>query len=364
MNLRFDEEWTTMTEASSTPAMLADIWRTPDVVADLLARSEEFADFAENYLRPEGQGRLFAFGCGDGLFAATAMAGSAFVADTALDFLAYRGATLKPQDRVLAISMSGNVDRTVAAAEAARASGAGLAVLTNGDGGRLGALGAPRLSLDIASFKPFLCGTTSYTATLLALAILSRDVDTAALDAFGASFSRIAETALQSVRRLPGNMSGVRFLSAGPNAGSAAYGAAKLVELCRVPAWSCDIEEFAHSQFWAADPRDLIVYIVANKAVAEVATDSAAALNGMGFTTLALTMQDSPVGSAQTSITVPSVGETLSPIALALPLQLLAWHIAVATGFDPDTRAHLKDDELRFTTSRRLTRKSLIGTGH
>jgi glucosamine 6-phosphate synthetase-like amidotransferase/phosphosugar isomerase protein len=255
------------------------------------------------------------------------------------------------------------VDRTVAAAEAAMAA-TGLAVLTNGDGGRLGALAAPRLSLDLPSIKPFLCGTTSYTATLLALAMLTRGVDGAVLRAFNAAFPQVLETALQAVQRVPADISGVRFLSAGQNVGSAAYGAAKLVELCRVPAWSCDIEEFAHSQFWAADPRELVVYIVANKAVAEVATDSAAALHGMGFATLAVTTRDCRVASAQTSITVPSVGEALSPIALALPLQILAWHIAVATGFNPDTRAHLKGDELRFATSRRLTRKSLIGTGH
>jgi glucosamine 6-phosphate synthetase-like amidotransferase/phosphosugar isomerase protein len=293
------------------------------------------------------------------------MSGPALVVDTALDFLVYRTPALESRDRVLAISMSGNVDRTVAAAEAAMAGvGPGLAVLTNGDGGRLGALGAPRLSLDLPSIKPFLCGTTSYTATLLALAMLTRDVDGTAIRALSAAFPQIIETALQVVRCVPAGISGVRFLSAGRNAGSAAYGAAKLVELCRVPAWSCDIEEFAHSQFWAADPRELVVYVVANKAVAKVAADGAAALNGMGFTTLAVTTSDCPIAFDQTSIAVPSVGEALSPIALALPLQILAWHIAVATGFDPDTRAHLTGDELRFATSRRLTRKSLFGTGH
>jgi hypothetical protein len=37
--------------------------------------------------------------------------------------------------------------------------------------------------------------------------------------------------------------------------------------------------------------------------------------------------------------------------------------LARAPGLDPDTRAHLKGDALRFRVSRMLTRRSLIGTG-
>ncbi len=127
--------------------MLEDIRRTPMVLDGLAARADEFAAFADAHLRPDPSGELYAFGCGDGLFAAQATAGPRLAARTALDFLLYEAPRLTPADRVLAISMSGNVDRTVAAAEAAIARGIPLSILTNGYGGRLGALDVPRLSL-------------------------------------------------------------------------------------------------------------------------------------------------------------------------------------------------------------------------
>jgi hypothetical protein len=46
-----------------------------------------------------------------------------------------------------------------------------------------------------------------------------------------------------------------------------------------------------------------------------------------------------------------------------MPLQLLAYRLARATGLDPDTRAHLRDDRSRFRVSRLLTRRALVDTG-
>jgi hypothetical protein len=46
-----------------------------------------------------------------------------------------------------------------------------------------------------------------------------------------------------------------------------------------------------------------------------------------------------------------------------MPLQLLAYRLARATGLDPDTRTHLRDDCARFRVSRLLTRRALVDTG-
>jgi hypothetical protein len=45
-------------------------------------------------------------------------------------------------------------------------------------------------------------------------------------------------------------------------------------------------------------------------------------------------------------------------------LQLVAYYLAHATGFDPNTRRHLREDASRFTVSRKLTRQSLLGSGN
>ncbi len=353
-------------------AMLSDIRRQPAVLTGLLGRAAELRAFARDHLKTGRGGRLYALGCGDGWFAARAAALAAAPAECAyeargaLPFLVYDAPRIGPADRVLIISMSGQVDRTLEAAEAAHARSAPVALLTNGAGGRLGALGLPRFSLEVEGLAPFLCGTSSYTATLLALFIaLAREERTveAALVALIENLDGLMDTAESRIEPFKRAFAGARFLSSGVNSASADYGAAKLVELTRLPAWSDDIEEFAHRQFWNADPEELVVYLAGNPAVAGFADHSAEALGEMGFTTLALEAAGCAVPAARHRIALPRIDEALSPLAMAVPLQLLGYHLAVASGLDPNTRCHLKEDEIRFATSRKLTRRSLLGTG-
>ena len=351
-------------------AMLRDVRRQPAALAELLARAFEFRSFAHEHLVPDAGGTLFATGCGDGWFAARAIASLVgggphpYRPPSALPFLVYDAPAVGPADRVLVISMSGNVDRSIEAAQAALERGARVALLTNGEGGRAGALGVARMSLGVDAIAPFLCGTTSYTATVLALALALGPAGTVeSTKRLVAGLEACLEAAEPAVRGLARRFAGARFLSSGVNLATADYGAAKFVELSRIPVWSDDIEEFAHRQFWSADPGELVVYLSANPAAAAYADASARALRGMGFTTLGIEIEGSEVPSAARRVTLPHVEEALSPLSLAIPLQLLGYHLALAAGLDPDVRSHLKEDGKRFDTSRRLTRRSLIGTG-
>lgn len=84
---------------------------------------------------------------------------------------------------------------------------------------------------------------------------------------------------------------GVRFLTTGINRATAEYGAAKLVEVTRLPAWHADIEEFAHSQFWSANPGELVVYIVANEIAGRLAAHSGRVLAAMGFSIVTIAVR-------------------------------------------------------------------------
>ncbi len=349
-----------------------DIDRQPEVLTALSARGDAFVATGVRQLQPGPGGRVYVTGCGDGFFAA--LAGQAFAERQGLDWrpisaldMLLAAQRLTPADRVIAISMSGNVDRTVEAARAVQAAGTPLVALVNSaHGGRLGELALARMSLDIDDIAPFLCGTTSYSATLLALMAL------AAGAAGGRAAPRIDQvlaaqrTALRlSDKVLPGIElpSGVRLLSAGADRGTVAYGAAKLVELTRVPAWSADLEEFAHSQYWSMPATDLVVVVVADPGLASYADEACGALAELGVVTLAVDTQASPVPRATHRITLPACDAALAPLVTALPLQLLAAELARRSGLDPDTRNHLKSDATRFRVSRMLTRRSLLGTG-
>ena len=45
-------------------------------------------------------------------------------------------------------------------------------------------------------------------------------------------------------------------------------------------------------------------------------------------------------------------------------LQLLAYHLAMTVGLDPNKRQHLIDDKLRFRVSRKLTRRHLLSNSN
>lgn len=353
-------------------AMRRDIERQPMVLAAVQARVGSFMEMGAQVLQPGSGGRLYVTGCGDGLFAAMAVQGFAerlgidWRPMGALDMVLSAGG-FKPADRVLAISMSGNVDRTVEAAIAVKSAGVPLAVLVNTpQGGRLGQVAMARISLELDDVAPFLCGTASYTATILALMAIASGAAAAGTPPDAASVmetQRVAMTRADAVLPLLGLPSGVRLLSAGAERGTVAYGAAKLVELTNIPAWSCDLEEFAHSQYWSMPLTDLVVVVATQCALAKYADDACAALRELGVATLAVDTLESPVPNASRRITLPLPDPTLAPLVTAVPLQLLAASMARLSGLDPDTRAHLKADETRFRVSRLLTRRSLVGTG-
>lgn len=357
--------------AAADSPLRRDIERQPALLAALRRRASAFLAVGERTLRPGPGGRIFVTGCGDGYFAAVAAqavaerAGLDWRPIGALD-LVLTAQRLTPADRVIAISMSGNVDRTVEAALAVRAAGTPLFALVNGpDGGRLGQVAGTRLSLELEDIAPFLCGTASYTATLFALMLLAHGAghgeppDAEALVIAQQSALKVSDKVLPRIG-LPG---GVRLLSAGAERGTVAYGAAKLVELTRIPAWSSDLEEFAHSQYWSMPATDLLVLVATQPMLARYADDACAALRELGVVTLAIDTPASPVPQASHRITLPLDDAALAPLATALPLQLLAATLARASGLDPDTRAHLKADATRFRVSRLLTRRSLLGTG-
>ncbi len=351
--------------------MMADIGRQPDVLRGIVARRDAIADFARAHLMPDSGGRTYVFGSGDGWFAARAGCDGSdvFVGASGLEVLGHLSGKAVPADRGLAISMSGNVDRTVEAAEALVARGVPIAALTNSAGGRLAALGAPNHSLDLDDIAPFLCGTASYLATLATLQMARAALD-GTIDETAARIARTADALDESLSALDalartvaaaGVPSGVRILSCGgAGMATADYGAAKLVEVARVPVWTDDVEEFAHRQFWTADTDELIVHLPTTPAVAEIADEAGAALRDSGFRTLWIGQATGarPGGEHQA---VP--GEVEPALFVPVALQLLAYHLSWACGLDPNTRLHLKNDELRFRTSRRLTRRSLLGTG-
>jgi glucosamine 6-phosphate synthetase-like amidotransferase/phosphosugar isomerase protein len=350
--------------------MLADMRRQPLTLAALLARAGEI-QAAGWAARREGKGRIYAFGSGDGWFAARAATdfarqrlGLRYKAASALEMLAYVAPGLRPADLSIAISMSGTADRTNEAAEAIRAQDAAVLALTNGSGGNLAKIAGSKVSLELTDLAPFLTGTAKYTASLACLMLLLQgaagrgDDELAAvirvLPEMVAAAEAFARTQAGALATRP--ITGIRILSSGCNLATADYGTAKFLKLVTLPVTADDIEEFAHRQFWPSPADDLVIYIAANPIAARVASASAAALGSMGMRTIAIDTPSTPVTTAAARFTLPDIGEALSPLMAAIPLQFLSYFISVALGGNPDISQDV-GDPARFRAAQLLSRR-------
>ncbi len=369
-----------MTDQTSAPAMLADIRRQAAVLDRLLSRAPEFFAVGAEHLRPGPGGHLFAFGCGDGWFAANAVAavaGEAFglpvTPATSLDLLLRRAPTCGPADRAVAISMSGTVDRTVAAAQALRDRRARIVALTNEDGAQLGAASSAVASLHVPDVVAFLTGTARYSATVLGLMLLAEGAAracgvVAAQSCLGADMWRLVDglpAALDAIEAAvapicdavaAAGFGGIRVLGAGPDWATAEYGAAKLVKVVTAPVWGAEIEEYAHSQFWSSRADELVVLLASTPEVARLADNTAEALATAGQRTLAIESAGVAVSSATYRLVLPDTPAWLSPLLMPAPLQVLAYHLAVASGFDPN-RSQDAADPKRFLAAQLLSRR-------
>lgn len=369
------------TTMQSQPHMLVDILRQGEVLARLLERYDSFAAMGAEHLAPGTGGRLSAFGCGDGWFAARAI--GAIAADafdlpmtgvTSLDYLLSDSHKPGPSDRAVAISMSGTVDRTNAAAKRISAAGGRYVALTNEDGGAMGAAADAVASLKIDDIAPFLTGTTRYSGTILGLMMLVEGAARASGRAPRAG-CRGSEMNTLLTRTIPESLEvcqqilpaicaevlgkglgGIRVLGAGPDWATADYGAAKLVKVVQAPVWASEIEEFAHSLFWSSRKNELVVLIASTPEIARLASNTAGALAHAGMRTLAIETAGHTVEGATYRLSLPATASWLAPLLVPAPLQMLSYAMAVESGFDPNVSQD-KADPGRFLAAQLLSRR-------
>ena len=369
------------TTTKDQPHMLVDILRQGEALAQLLDRYDNFAAIGAEHLTPGPGGKLAAFGCGDGWFAARAVgAVSAAAFDlavegvTSLDYLLSESRNPGPEDRAVAISMSGTVDRTIAAAQRIKTAGGRHVALTNEDGAAMGAAANAVASLKIDDIAPFLTGTTRYSGTILGMMMLIEGAARAAGRSPKVS-CRGLEMAALLTRTIPESLEicqetlpticaevlgqglgGVRVLGAGCDWASADYGAAKLVKVVQAPVWASEIEEFAHSLFWSSRKDELVVLIASTPEVAKLASNTAGALAHAGMRTLAIETSGHAVEGATYRVSLPATPAWLAPLLVPAPLQMLSYALAVESGFDPNVSQD-KADPGRFLAAQLLSRR-------
>ena len=351
--------------------MLKEIYEQPRAVADTLRGrvSPEGGTVVlpEIGLDPDvvaGLQRVVFVACGTsyhaaivGRFLVERLAGLSSDVDLGSEFR-YRDAVLGPETLVVAISQSGETADTLGAVKAARDRGAPIVGITNVVGSALARESTGVLythagpEIGVASSKTF---TATLTACyLLALWLGRRRGVLLAEDGRKhiqglLELPRLMEQTLErepEIAELAKEMAAYKnflFLGRGLHYPLALEGALKLKELSYLHAEGYPAGEMKHGPIALIDDGMPVIALTPRDASYERMMNTVEEVRARDGHIIALAHEGDRDIAARAArvMTVPATAELLSPILMALPLQLLSYHVAVRLGRDVDQPRNL-----------------------
>ncbi len=247
---------------------------------------------------------------------------------------------------LIAVSQSGGSPDLVRTVEAARSQGALAVAVTNTAGSALAAAADAHVDV-LAGPERAVAATKSYTAQLLALHLLLERVGGRS----GAAAARLPELAEALLARgdEPADLARrYRFAqrmivtARGYSYPTAREAALKLMETAYVSAQAFSGADLLHGPLALVEPQVPVLAVVA-AGVGGDAMDQVLPRLAERGADVAVIGSAAAVAAADAGIALPGgVPEELSPLLEILPLQLLALHMAVARGGDPDAPRGLR----------------------
>jgi glucosamine--fructose-6-phosphate aminotransferase (isomerizing) len=354
--------------------MLKEIHQQPDVIRHLLAAyvTEDldgiaFPDFDALSARLDGVKRVTFVACGTAWHAG--LAGKYLVEQwgglpAAVEFASefrYRRTVLDDSVLVIAVSQSGETADTLEAARKAMQAGAPVFAVVNVPGSTLDreADGAVRL---LAGPEIGVASTKAYTAQLVAIMLfalyLGRRTGALSQEDLRARLAELAELPVQVERALEGKAqieavaaspicreaSHAMFIGRGLNFPSALEGALKLKEISYIHVEGYAAGEMKHGPIaLVTDHIPVVAIAVQDDAVYAKTRSNIEELRARGGVILAIgTEGDNGLQEiAQAFIGIPACPAELSPVLVAIPLQLFAYYVACALGHDVDQPRNL-----------------------
>jgi len=249
---------------------------------------------------------------------------------------------------VIGISQSGASPDVVSVLEEARRQGALTIAISNDAESPLGQAAEHVLALGAGQERSVPASKT-YTASLLALALISQAVDEdAAFEAALAMVPQAMARALEmdsDLEKLAALVSGTReiVLGRGFNFSTAEELALKLMETSYVMARAWSVADFEHGPIAVAEAGIPIVVVDGGGAVAASIGSIRERVAAKGCPVVQLIDGNMSDVDPSTTVQVASgLPEELTPISLAVLAQLLAYRVAVARGFNPDSPREIR----------------------
>ncbi len=295
--------------------------------------------------------------CLVGKFLVERLAGLSCEVDYGSEFR-YRDPILDPQTLLVVVSQSGETADTLAAVEAGREKGTPVLAVCNVVDSSIARRASAVLythagpEISVASTKAF---TTQLTALYLLALHLGRQrglVDAERgrkllgdLVALPHAVKDIlaGEAAVERIARRYGKASDVLYLGRGVNYPVALEGALKLKEISYIHAEGYPAGEMKHGPIALINEQMPVVVLIPHDGVFQKTLSNLKEVESRGGQIIVVTDAPSPELEAVAAdvLTVPQTNELLTPLLLTVPLQLLAYHVAVYRGTDVDQPRNL-----------------------
>ncbi|MBU6401592.1 MAG: glutamine--fructose-6-phosphate transaminase (isomerizing), partial [Verrucomicrobia bacterium] len=269
----------------------------------------------------------------------------------------YRNAPIEKHTLVLAITQSGETADTLAGLRESRRRGhkvlsicnvVGSTIAREADGGIYLHAGP---EIGVASTKAFTSQVTVLTLLALLMGRLrmlsnSRAMELIrALEAVPAQIERVLKQndAIQSLARQYASAQNFFFLGRQYHFPVALEGALKLKEISYIHAEGYPAAEMKHGPIALIDEKTPSVFVIPTGPLYDKTLSNLQEIKARKGPILAIATEgDTAIaGLADAVIYVPAIHEPLSPLLTVIPLQLLAYHIAVERGCDVDKPRNL-----------------------
>ena len=345
--------------------MLKEIHEQPVCLRNTLRLQEHYLDLMATFL--DRAREVFLVACGTSYHACLAasymfskLAYLATYPVIASEFIEQHGKSVNVDSTILAVSQSGETADTLAAVNTARQRAATVLGLTNVIGSTLTRVARVYISqqsgpeIGVAATKTFTSQLSVLAQLALRLAKKRGKISQDEMDFIDAKLKKlpdIVETVIatqedkvKDIAKKYKDAEVFFFLGRGISTATAYEGRLKLMEIAYVPSIAFPAGESKHGPISLVEQGFPVVFICPKDETHKTVVGNIMEMKARGASIIAIIEEDDEDVKklADDYVEVPKgVPDVLSPIPFAVPLQLLAYYMAVEKGYDPDKPRNL-----------------------
>ena len=345
--------------------MLKEIHEQPICLRNTLRLQEQYLDLMATFL--DRAGEVFLVACGTSYHACLAasymFSKLAFLAAhpvIASEFVEQEGMAVNINSTILAVSQSGETADTLAAVEYARNRAATILGLTNVIGSTLTRVSRVYIcqqsgpEIGVAATKTFTSQLSVLAQLALRVAKLRGKLSHRQIEELEAKLKEIPDIVERTIERNEEKIKEIArkykdcpfffFLGRGISSATAMEGKLKLLEIAYIPAIAYPAGESKHGPISLIEPGIPVVFICPKDGTHKTIIGNIMEMKARGATIIAVIEKgDEEIKDlADDYIEIAgNIPEVFSPIVYVVPLQLLAYYIAVERGCDVDKPRNL-----------------------